>query len=122
MNTELIRLASDYVTSGYLFWGSMGFTSATAMLAGVLIYEGNFNHIKKGLASVLSFSGLLFTINASRVAETVRSPVFLLDNHNPHYAYAGLLTLFFTTIAWVFGLLVGTLLFKRKYGQGVDSS
>lgn len=121
MNYDFIKMAIDYVVSNPFFWGSMGFTSATAMFTGVLIYDGHLDQVKKGLISVLSYACLLFMTNALRVAETISNPSFLYSTTEPHRVYASLVSLVATTIAWVFGLLLGVSVFRHKYSKDVDS-
>lgn len=120
MNLEFIGQTVAYVTSSPFFWGSMGFTVAIAMFAGVLIYDGHLNQVKRGLLSVMSYACLLFTVNAFRVIDTISDPSFSRSTTEPYRVYASLVTLVAVTLAWLLGLLLGVFLFRHKY-KDVDS-
>lgn len=120
MTLELLKETVTYVTGNPYFWGSMGFTVAIAMFAGVLIYDGHLNQVKRGLVSVLSYACMLFTVNAFRVIDTVRNPLFSFSTTEPYRVYASLVSLVIVTLAWLLGLILGVCLFKHKY-KDVDS-
>src|SRR3990167_8523840 len=121
MNPELLRLALLYVTDAPFFWGSMGFTSAIAMFTGVLLYDGHLNQIRKGLVSVLSYASMVFWITTSRVLTPEHIQFLKTQSVHPEYAFAGLISLISITFSWIFGIVLGVLIFRVKYkGKSVD--
>lgn len=104
----------EYATKAPYFWGSMGFTTATAMYVGAAIYDGQLDQIKKALISVLSYSFLLIWTTFSRLMHTMSlDPSEILHPERP---IGNLVALICVTVAWVFGITLGVLVFRLKYG------
>lgn len=115
MTIEIIKQAVIYVSSAPFFWGSMGFTTALAMFAGVLLYDGNLTQIRKGLVSVLSYASMVFWLTSTRVIKTISTSLAYPTSTHPEYAYAGLVSVVLITLAWVLGLIIGVTIFRIKY-------
>ena len=113
MSSEIFWITLKYVINAPFFWGSMGFTVAIAMFAGVLLYDGQMNQVKKGAISVLSYASTIFWVTVSRILETTGSPGY--KTYNPEYAYAGIMTLVLITLSWMLGITLGVRVFKYIY-------
>ena len=111
MTTDLIVPTILYVINAPFFWASMGMTTAIAMFVGAMIYDGQLNQVRKGLLSVGSYIVMLLWMTLSRVIDMI--------NKNPEkvseMTFAGTLTIFFISLAWLLGVFLGVATFNRRY-------
>lgn len=100
-----------YVANAPYFWGSMGFTVATSMFVGALLYDGRIGSLSRGLVTILSYGFLILLVTISRIA-----PIYgtLLDPKYKIQALAGTATLIIITFFYCLGLAIGVYVFKGK--------
>lgn len=108
---NLIIDAFYFVVGENMFWGSMGFTTAMAMFVGVLLYNGNIDHAKRGLFGVLSYAAMLFWTTLVRVMPNALEHNFTYNSPRP---FAGLMTILLITFFWMLGVFIGVNMFKIK--------
>lgn len=100
-----------FVANQNMFWGSMGFTTAIAILVGVLLYDGNTDQAKKGTLAVLSYGAMILWTTFVRVFPNALDRNFIYSDGR---AFATIVTIFYITIFWLLGIYIGVKLFKIK--------
>lgn len=107
-----------YVVNTPGFWSALGYTIASAMFVGSIIYNGELRLAMKGVATILSYVLFLLIITTSRVSfiassEGIQSLV---------RAEAGITTIYITSVAYVLGMVLGVLItsYARKVKHGKD--
>lgn len=101
-----------YVMHAPYFWGSMGFTTASALFIGAYIYGGDVTNLKKGIIMVLSYGLMICWTNIMRVTNAlagINMPPSVLP-----MAYASTISLISITIFWLIGIALGVIWFKFK--------
>lgn len=104
----------QYVINGHMFWGSMGFTTASAMFIGGMIYTSReTDAMRKGLITVLSYGFFLFYTSFARIYPRIANGEIYIKS------FASSLTIIFVTLFYVVGLMLGHFIItrngKRKY-------
>lgn len=108
MNWEIIWKIILYVVNSPGFWGSMGFTTATSMLVGALLYDGRLEEFKKGVITITTYGFFIFITMTSRIAPQIQQ----LDPDKIQIAWGGTVTVFIVTIFYVLGLGLGVSCFR----------
>lgn len=106
----------SYVIQAPYFWLSMGFTTATAMFVGVLLYDGNMKQVGKGAFGIGSYAFFLMFTTIPRVYS--RFPNIAPGNFP--MAFAGTATILFVTLFYMLGLLLGVWISwsrRKAYGN-----
>ena len=106
--------AIEYVMNGPYFWSLMGWTTATAVFIGAMLYNGDFERLRRGVITISAYAGLLWLINWARVTDSITHKGILT---NAGMAYAGLTTIVFVTLAYMLGLVIGYLTVRRSRRQ-----
>lgn len=101
----------NYVTSAQFFYPSMGMTAMTSIFIGAAFYNGEIRAMWKGAIAIGSYAGLLLLTTISRIIQTLQNSNI---EHSPAYmAYAGVVTIFFLTIYYILGMIIGVYTVKR---------
>lgn len=115
---DAIYLSIYMVIHAPFFWGSMGLTSAIAMLIGALIYDGHVKRAQRGIISVFSYAAMMAWTNLIRVNSLLSTyPEEEIVFHSN--AFNSTITLIFISLAWLFGVFLGVTIFalKNTYGN-----
>lgn len=110
---EAIVGSFSYVVNANFFWGSMGFTVATAMFMGAMIYDGHMKQLSKGVVTIISYMGLLVLTTGSRILPLFESGTLSLERQT--MALAGISTIVIVTFFWAIGLFIGVTILKKKH-------
>ena len=102
----------QYVASAPSFWSALGYTTASAMFVGSIIYNGEFRLAMKGIITIVSYALFLLIITNDRVAYVAQTQGL----NNVVMAYAGQATIVITSIAYILGMILGVLVtsYARK--------
>lgn len=100
-----------FVYKQSLFWPSMGFTTATAIFVGVMLFNGNFDQAKKGTLAILSYAAMLTWTTIARVLPNAIERNF---EYSDGRAFAGIVTIIYITIFWILGIIVGVNIFRFR--------
>lgn len=109
MIESILSQTVQYVIQAPSFWSAMGFTTATGMMIGALMYDGNLDQVSKGIVSVLSYAALLVWLITARVAESITTSL------QPERSLAGIVSIVFTTVAWLVGVFLGVTVINLKH-------
>lgn len=102
----------NYIISAPNFYWAMGFTVATGIFIGGIIFNGNFKMMSKGLFTLLSYMFFVIYANLDRIIANRNVP--LLDRHPA--SLAATLTLLITALFYSLGMIIGvSILNYRKY-------
>lgn len=101
-----------YVIGANFFWASMGFTVATAMFMGAMIYDGHMKQLSKGVVTIISYMALLLLTTSSRILPIFQSGTLSLERQA--MALAGVATIILVTAFWALGLFIGVTILKNK--------
>ena len=114
---QLFIDAAIYVANSPMFYGSMGFTTATAMFIGALLYDGNIQEARKGLVAVISYVVMLVWTTGLRVFPNAVVHNFVYSPTHDGRAFAGMVTIIYISLAWFLGFFLGIHLFSlgKKY-------
>lgn len=108
---NLIWESIKYVTSDPWFGASMGMTASMGIFIGAILFDGLLTEVRKGIVTIISYAFLLGIANYTRIAPIV----FSGDFHNPNQPFAGLSTIFFVTIFYCLGMLMGVWVTKLAH-------
>jgi len=108
----------QYISSAPGFWSGLGYTTASAMFIGSIIYNGEFKLAMKGVITVLSYALFLLIITSARVDSVATQGQIV----NLAKAYAGIATIYITSAAYILGMIMGVLVTRyarriQKYGK-----
>lgn len=111
MNWEIIGKMIMYVVNSPGFWGSMGFTTATSMLVGALLYDGRLEDFKKGVVTIGTYAFFILLTMTSRIAPQLQQ----LQPDKIHIAFGGTVTVLIVTVFYILGLGLGVSCFRVPY-------
>lgn len=111
MTTNLCWQTILYVTGAPNFWLAMGMTTATAMLIGALIWDGNLRQVTKAIVTLGSYVIMLIWLLIDRIANVI--PARSLEVNE--FTYAGIFSIIITSFFWILGIELGVLIFNRRY-------
>ena len=116
MNIEHLRQSVSMVINAPYFLGSMGFTVAIAMFVGAIIYDGLIEQAKKATVGLFCYIAMLLWVNLIRISEGLSKFEQSAIDQTPNFAnaYNGVVTIFFLTIFWHLGVLIGVNIFRFK--------
>lgn len=109
MLNDLI-LSINYITDASFFYPTMGMTAAASIFLGAAFYSGEIKQMWKAIIVITTYASLLLLTITSRVAESLGNPNI---PHNMHLAYASSITIFFLTIYYVLGIIIGVYTVQR---------
>lgn len=110
---ESIYQSALYVISAPLFYTSMGLTAMTSIFIGAAMYNGEVKAATKGILAISSYAGLLLLTTIPRVIERLGRPEVIFNQERTSMAYAGAVTIFFLTIWYVLGMIIGVFTVQR---------
>ena len=108
---SLVLDSLKYVAGQNAFWESMGFTSAMATFVGVLLFNGNVDHAKRGTIAVFAYAIMLLWTTFARILPNAIERNFIYQDGR---AFASIVTIFYITVFWLFGILIGVNVFKFR--------
>jgi hypothetical protein len=100
----------NYITNASFFYPTMGMTAAASIFLGAAFYNGEIKQMWKAVIVVTTYASLLLLAITSRVSEALGDPNV---PHNTHLAYASSITIFFLTIYYILGLIIGVYTVQR---------
>lgn len=100
----------NYITGASFFYPTMGMTAAASIFLGAAFYNGEIKQMWKAIIVVTTYASLLLLTITSRVVESLNNP---LMPHNTHLAYASTITIFFLTIYYILGIIIGVYTVQR---------
>lgn len=106
----------QFIINGPYFWGSLGFTTASGMLIGAGLWNGDKVKVRKAVFSLGIFGLFYFFVNGLRVNGAV-PVVEILQPGIPAMAWASTLTFLFVLLAYILGLWFGVLLLHRRHHE-----
>lgn len=100
-----------YVISAPAFWQTMGVITATAIVVGAVIHNGDLKSLGKVMLTLLTYGVFVFSIDAVRIYSV------LLENGITDHAkaYAGLITILFVTFFYLLGIAIGVITVSRAH-------
>lgn len=101
----------NYIAHAPYFWSLMGWTTATAVFIGAMLYNGDFERLKRGVITIVSYVTLLYLVTWARVTDSITTYGILSTRA---MAYAGLYTIGFVTAAYLLGLVLGYITVKHN--------
>ena len=113
MRTDIFVNATNYVVGDQHFWLSMALTSMISMYVGSVVYNGDLKEIKKGLVAVGAYAGILAITNAWRIIPSLAN----LPSEVSHLPLAGIITLTFVSIFYIFGMFLGVSITKYAHNN-----
>jgi hypothetical protein len=99
-----------YVISAPNFYWAMGFTAATGVFAGGIVFNGNFKLMSKGLFTLLSYVFFVAYANIDRILDNRAIPLF--DRHPA--SLAATITLLVTALFYSLGMIIGVTILNYK--------
>jgi uncharacterized protein YacL len=108
MSIEVLQ----YVMAAPGFWSALGYTIASAMFVGSIIYNGEFRLAMKGIVTIISYAFFLLIITSDRIAFVERTQGI----SNNVMAHAGEATIIITSVCYILGMILGVLVtcYARK--------
>lgn len=100
----------NYITSASFFYPTMGMTAAASIFLGAAFYNGEIRQMWKAIIVITTYAALLLLTITSRVVESLGNPEI---PHNTHLAYASTITIFFLTIYYILGIIIGVYTVQR---------
>lgn len=97
----------QYVINAPYFWQTMFSTSLCSVFLGATLYNGDLAKLAKGMITIIPYTILLIAVNIIRLTS---NPI-----NNPVLAYAGVITIFFLTIFYILGLILGVEVVKLAH-------
>jgi hypothetical protein len=101
---EILLQSASYVINASGFYPAMGMTAMTSIFIGAAIYNGELKQATKGMITVGSYAALLLMTNLPRIFDKLSD--ISTQEHNA-MAYAGSVTIFFLTIWYLLGMIIG---------------
>lgn len=103
--------ALQYVTSAPAFWHTMGVITATAIVVGAIIHNGDLKSLGKIILTLLTYGAFIFSVDAVRIYKVLTDSG--ITNHAQ--AYAGLITILFVTFFYLLGIAIGVITVKKAH-------
>jgi len=101
----------QYVISAPAFWHTMGVITATAIVVGAVIHNGDLKSLGKIMLTLLTYGVFIFSVDAVRIYS-----VLLERGITDHAkAYAGLITIVFVTFFYLLGIAIGVLTVHKAH-------
>lgn len=116
---ETTLLSVSYVINAPFFYSSMGMTAATSIFIGAAMYNGELKPASKGILAVLSYAILLLITTLPRVFDRLNNSELAFSQERTSMAYAGAITIFFLTIWYILGILIGVYTVQRAHKKKV---
>lgn len=116
MNSLFITRAAQYVISDPYFYGSMAVTILMGMFIGAIIYNGDFQQVKKGLISIISYFILIVITQLARIFPKLTD----VSENQYHQPLAAIETIIFITIAYIFGMIWAVILVRKAHNGNIS--
>ena len=101
---DTILSGIGYVIGASFFYQAMGTTAAIGIFIGASIYNGDVKMMWKGVISIGSYAVLIILTTVPRLVEALNGSV---GHGRPGMEYAGVITIFFVTLWYLIGMLIG---------------
>lgn len=108
---DTILLSISYVINAPGFYTAMGMTAMTSIFIGAAIYNGELKQATKGMITVGSYAALLLMTNIPRIVDKLSD--ITSTPERGAMAYAGSVTIFFLTLWYIVGMLIGVYTVQR---------
>jgi hypothetical protein len=114
---DQILATMNYVTNASFFYPSMGLTAGTAIWIGAAIYNGDVKTMYKGVITLGAYVVLLLTTTFPRISQAIGTGAVPVNMTN----YAGPVTIFFVTLYYLLGMIIGVYTVQRVHKHHGDT-
>ena len=95
----------NYVLTAPYFWESMSLLTASGIFIGSVVYNGDYERLKRGLITLLPLISFWLMATISRINS--------VEIANHYQAYAGTITILLVTIFYFIGMLMGVFITRH---------
>lgn len=111
---SILGTSFAYMVKVPFFWPSMGMTAAISMFIGPLFFNGNLGTSLRALSAKMLFATMMFWLSVSQIIDATQNHPHLLTPGVKAVSYVVALNIVVVTIAWIFGFMLGILIFKNQ--------